>query len=225
MLPDFYNLTQTQINAAVIFINLLISLALGLFIVWIYRITHRGLSYSTSLVFTLLAIALIATTVMMVVQHNIVGALALLGAFSLIRFRTIVKDTRDVAFVFFALASGVAVGTNNYGIALTAIPFIGLVIWLATRWNLGSRGGSQLNYILTFISDFPHNGAEIEEALKISTNNARRLSVRTSGEAREYSYILGLTRGKNADEVISRIANLKGVRDVHLLSAQEAWEQ
>src|SRR3989338_10485853 len=131
MLANFFRLTQTQINISIVLINLALSLVLGLFIVWVYRKTHRGLSYSTSFIFTMLIISLIATTVMMVVQHNIIGAFALLGAFSLIRFRTIVKDTRDVAFVFFALAIGIAVGDGMYTVAGIAAVFIGAVILAA----------------------------------------------------------------------------------------------
>ncbi len=225
MMANFYSLTQTQINVAIILINLSVSLLLGLFIVWVYRVTHRGLSYSSSLIFTLLAISLISTTVMMVVQHNIIGAFALLGAFSLIRFRTIVKDTRDVAFVFFALASGVAVGTNNYAIALTAIPFIGFVILLATRYQLGSRGGARLNYILTFIAGNATSGEEAEKMLVPLTRGLRQLSVKTSGDTREYSYLFGIDQGGHVDRVLETVSRVPGVRDVHILSAQEAWEQ
>jgi len=75
---------------------------------------------------------------MMVVQNNLIGAFALLGAFSLIRFRTILKETRDIAFVFFALVIGVAVGTSNYSIALIGTIFVSIVILLFNKYNIGS---------------------------------------------------------------------------------------
>lgn len=225
MLANFYSLTQTQVNISIVLANLVLSLILGLFIIWVYRRTHRGLSYSVSFIFTMLIISLISTTVMMVVQHNIIGAFALLGAFSLIRFRTIVKDTRDVAFVFFALVSGVAVGTNNYAIALTAVPFIGVVILLATRYQVGALGGSQPNYILTFISDATDVGGRVEDALSGMVKNTRRLSVKSSGDLREYAYLVGVNRAQEIDQVVSALSKISGVRDVHMLSAQEAWEQ
>ncbi|HEY4523497.1 MAG TPA: DUF4956 domain-containing protein [Candidatus Paceibacterota bacterium] len=225
MLANFYSLTQTQVNISIVLANLALSLILGLFIIWVYRRTHRGLSYSMSFIFTMLIISLISTTVMMVVQHNIIGAFALLGAFSLIRFRTIVKDTRDVAFVFFALVSGVAVGTNNYAIALTAVPFIGIVILLATRYQVGALGGSQLNYILTFISDVTDVGGRVEDTLSGMVKNTRRLSVKSAGDLREYAYLVGVNRAQEIDQVVSALSKISGIRDVHMLSAQEAWEQ
>lgn len=225
MLANFFSLTQTQINISIVLINLALSLVLGLFIVWVYRKTHRGLSYSTSFIFTMLIISLIATTVMMVVQHNIIGAFALLGAFSLIRFRTIVKDTRDVAFVFFALASGVAVGTSNYAIAVVSVVFIGVVILLATKYQLGALGGSRHNYILTFVSE----GAEVSGAVNTALGSVpvsfRRLSVKSSGNLREHAYLLGAKDAAQVDNILEELTKVQGVRDVHVLSAQEAWEQ
>src|SRR3989344_9236862 len=107
-MEQFLYLAETEINAAIVVINLLFVLALELVIAWVYQRTHRTLSYSQSFVGTIVLMGIIASLIMMVVTENILGAFALLGAFSLIRFRTIVKETRDIAFVFFALAIGVA---------------------------------------------------------------------------------------------------------------------
>lgn len=226
MLANFYSLTQTQINISIVIANLFLALLIGLFIVWVYRRTHRGLSYSTSFIFTMLIITLISTTIMMVVQHNIIGAFALLGAFSLIRFRTIVKDTRDVAFVFFSLAAGVAVGTSNYSIALTAVPFIGIVILLASHYQLGARGGRELQYILTFVGGASSDiGRDVDTMLASNALNVRRLSVKSAGDAREYAYMVGMKKVSDVDAVVNSLTKVSGIRDIHMISAQEAWEQ
>jgi uncharacterized MnhB-related membrane protein len=102
---NYYNLLPTELSAAVIIINLLITLLLEVAIVYIYRKTRHGLSYSESFVFTLIMIGVLGCSIMMIVQNNIVGAFALLGAFSLIRFRTILKESSDIAFVLFSLAN------------------------------------------------------------------------------------------------------------------------
>lgn len=101
---NFYNFTGTEFSSAIVIFNVLLTFALQMAVVWVYKKTHRGISYSQSFLFTLVMIGVLGAVIMMVVQNNLIGAFALLGAFSLIRFRTIVKDTRDVAFVFFALA-------------------------------------------------------------------------------------------------------------------------
>ena len=134
-MDNFLFLVETETNAAVIVLNLVIVFLLELAIAWVYRKTHRTLSYSQSFVGTIVLMGTIASLIMMVVTENIVGAFALLGAFSLIRFRTIVKETRDIAFVFFALAIGVAVGTNNYTVAFLGTILISGAILLMNRFN------------------------------------------------------------------------------------------
>jgi len=147
---NFYNLIGTQISAALILFNIFLSFALQLVVVWVYKKTHQGLSYSESFLFTLVIIGTLGTVVMMVVQGNLIGAFALLGAFSLIRFRTIVKETRDVAFVFFALATGVAVGTSNYAIAFISTFSITFIIYVMWKYGWGVRSGQNgTGYVLT----------------------------------------------------------------------------
>jgi len=153
MLDNFLFLAETETSAAIIVINLIFVFLLELVIAWVYRKTHRTLSYSQSFVGTIILMGIIASLIMMVVTENIVGAFALLGAFSLIRFRTIVKETRDIAFVFFALAIGVAVGTNNYVVALIGTLVISGIILLLDRFNFASavHGG----HILVILAKEP----------------------------------------------------------------------
>jgi len=105
-------------TAQVIVMNILYSLVLGVFIAFVYTKTHRGISYSQSFVHTLIFVNLVAAVVMMVIGNNLARAFGLVGALSIIRFRTVVKDTKDTAYVFFSLVVGMAVGTNAYLIAL-----------------------------------------------------------------------------------------------------------
>ena len=225
MLANFYNTSGAEINASLIALNLLLSLGLMVFIAWIYRRTHRGLSYSTSFLFTLLMIGLLGTTIMMVVMQNILGAFALLGAFGLIRFRTIVKDTRDVAFVFYALAIGIAVGVAAYSVAVIATGFIGAVILLTQRyhWRLDIR--SSLNFILTITQKFSVASSDYEELLQSSGAHARLLSIKVSGEFKEYSYLLLLKNDREADKILQLVRAKADTADANIISAQEAWER
>src|SRR3990167_1797872 len=128
MLEDFLTLAQTETSAAIVLFNLIIAFIIGIGISFVYQKTHQGLSYSRPFLSTLVLMTVLGSVVMMVVSQNFIGAFALLGAFSLIRFRTILKETRDIAFVFFALVIGIAVGTNHYPIALISTLFVSLII-------------------------------------------------------------------------------------------------
>ena len=132
-------------------INSLIAFLLGLFIAYIYKKTHQGLSYSQSFVLTIIFVTIIIGIVMMVIGNSLARAFALVGALSIIRFRTVVKDTKDTAYVFMALAVGMAAGTGNYFIAIYATAFMSGVAWLLYKFNFGVQRSS--DFILRFYYD------------------------------------------------------------------------
>ena len=87
-----------------ILINIVLGFVLGIVISYVYKKTHKGLSYSQSFMLTLVFVTIIVSAVMMIIGNNLARAFALVGALSIIRFRTVVKDTKDTAYVFLALA-------------------------------------------------------------------------------------------------------------------------
>ena len=93
--------------------NMALALALGLLASVVYRATHKGLSYSQSFTLTIVFVTLVVAVIMMVIGSSLARAFALVGALSIIRFRTVVKDTKDTAYVFYGLALGMAAGTSN----------------------------------------------------------------------------------------------------------------
>lgn len=136
------------ITAAEIFANTILAFGLGLFISWVYRKTHRQISFSYSFVNTLMLLCLIMNLVMMVIGSNLARAFGLVGAMSVIRFRTVVKDTRDTAFVFLALGAGMATGTGNLKIAVVGTLLLCLLIFVLhwTRHGIPPRG----HFLLSF---------------------------------------------------------------------------
>jgi hypothetical protein len=104
---NFQDLTG-EFSVLDVILAMLLSFLLSTFIGWIYKITHRGTSYTQSFVFTLVLNGMVVALVMMVVGSNLARAFSLVGALSIIRFRNAVKETRDVGFIFFTMAIGVA---------------------------------------------------------------------------------------------------------------------
>ena len=129
-------------------IALVISLGLGLIIAYTYRKTHSGISYYPNFTTSLIYLSIITTIVMMVIGNSLARAFGLVGALSVIRFRTAIKDVRDICFIFFALIIGMATGTLNFHIAFSGTLFLCLVIFLTQSFQKRSFGG--LNYILKF---------------------------------------------------------------------------
>jgi uncharacterized membrane protein YhiD involved in acid resistance len=151
-LTNFYSLIPTEISAAVILFNLFLSFVLLLVIVYAYKKTRHGLSYSQSFVFTVIIVGVLASAVMMAVQNNVIGAIAIFGAFTIIRFRSILKETSDLAFLFFALVVGIAVGMGHYPLALMTTAFLSAFIYLFYRFGFGSVSDN-FDFLLIITAD------------------------------------------------------------------------
>jgi hypothetical protein len=124
--------------------NILLAFAFGFLIATIYRLTYQGFAYSASFVNTLVIISMVTTIVIMVIGNNLARAFGLVGAMSIIRFRTAVKDTRDIAFVFFALAGGLAAGAGNHLVGIVGCFITCIVILLLYFFNYGINTSKEL---------------------------------------------------------------------------------
>ena len=123
-MTDFAN-TPGGVETALL--ALLIAFSIGHIIAWTYMLTHTGLSYSQMFAASLLVLPLIVATTMMLLAGNLLVALGLLSVFTMIRFRNVLKDTRDTAFVLWSVVAGVACGTQRFGIAVISAAAIALV--------------------------------------------------------------------------------------------------
>ena len=101
-------------------LTIVLSFVLTMMIAFVYRATHRGTSYSQSFVQTLIILSMVVGVVMLIIGSNIARAFTLVGALSIVRFRNAVKETRDVGFIFFAMAIGMACGTRFYLLAIVS---------------------------------------------------------------------------------------------------------
>ena len=118
-----------------IILNLILSFFLGLLISFVYKSTHKGMSYSQSFMITNIFICLIVCMVIMIIGNNLARAFALVGALSIIRFRTVIKDTKDTAYIFWSLAGGMACGTGSYFIAIIGSIIPGAGTMLCKKWR------------------------------------------------------------------------------------------
>ncbi len=120
-------------------LGLLLAFVLGQAAAWAYIATHAGLSYSRAFVQSIVLLTIIIALGLMFIANNIVIAFGLIGALAVIRFRNILKDTRDTAFIFFALVVGMGAGTGNHLLAVAGtILFCVVVLYL--HWSgFGTR--------------------------------------------------------------------------------------
>src|SRR3989344_2567052 len=225
-MSDLFNLPQysiTEISAAIIIANILLTFILSLIIGWVYQRTHKGISYSSSFLTSLVLMALLSSVAMMILSNNLVRALGVLGIFALIRFRTILKDTKDVAYLFFGLAMGMAVGTNNYAIAAISTPVVSFIMLILDKYNFGSA--QKNSFLLTLITDrvFDLNACQV--LIEKHTRSRQFLQAKTQPDGeQEYYFSLLFKEDSDFGEFIRQMKAIPGVKMVELISGKNAVE-
>jgi uncharacterized membrane protein YhiD involved in acid resistance len=122
-----------DLNIWMILINLTVAFILAMFIYFIYKITFSGVLYSKNFNITLVLVSLVTAAAVIVISSNIVLALGMVGALSIVRFRMAVKDPKDVGFLFWAITNGIICGISAYDLAVISVLFIGLVIFIISK--------------------------------------------------------------------------------------------
>ena len=117
----------SAISVGEMLVALALSFVLSIFIVYIYRITYAGVSFSRSFAGCLIMISMVTTVVILVITSNVVLSLGMVGALSIVRFRTAVKEPADTAFLFWAIATGIICGAGYVTVAILATLLLGLL--------------------------------------------------------------------------------------------------
>jgi len=200
-------------------ISLLLSFVLCAAIGWVYQITHRGASYTQSFVHTLVLNGMIVAVVMLVIGSNIARAFALVGSLSIIRFRNAVKETRDVGFIFFTMAIGMAVGTKFYLLAVITALIVSLVILIMTRFNWYAR--PVVSQILKVqVPNTAEFDTLFDDLFAKYTRTSELISVHSvhAGMLTELTYSVALKKPGKIQEFLSEIKKLNGNNRVTLIA-------
>lgn len=197
--------------------NVTVALFCGLFIAWIYRKSYRGAGYSSAFVNSMIVLSMVTAIVIMVIGNNLARAFGLVGAMSIIRFRTAVKDTQDIVFIFFSLAIGMAAGVGYYRIALFGSLFVGLIIYLLVKSNITAPQNQR--YLLQFL--FQPNGSDSPSYQPVLNKFCRSHTVvnaksaQTAG-AMELAYYVKLKRKDRNPQFIRELEAAAGVKNIRL---------
>ena len=192
-------------------LTLLTAGLLGLFIAALYKATYQGVMYTMTYGVTLVAITMISAMILCVVTSNVVLTLGMVGALSIIRFRTSIKEPMDIMFMFWAVAAGIATGAGMAGVAVLGSLCIGLLIVLLTR---GRQNG--VPYIL--VLQVEDQAAE-KRALEVVAANVKRSRVKSKRVTKEETEITVDLRLKNENTDFMHAVNaLPGVRSAMLVT-------
>ena len=208
-------------NPSEIIINLIIAFFLGFVISLVYKKTHKGLSYSQSFVLTNIFVCVIVSMVIMVIGNNLARAFALVGALSIIRFRTVVKDTKDTAFIFWSLAAGMASGTGSYFLAVSGTAIISMIALVLYYTNYGSIFKSE--FIIQFRSrNSAKNKKNYNKIFSEYCKSSTLLNAESSGDGQslKLSFDIVLKENKTYDEFIQKLSKVSGLSEVVAVAAK-----
>ena len=224
---DIFNIQDLTGEFSVIDIVIVMTLSfvLSAFIGWVYKSTHRGTSYTQSFVFTLVINGMVVALVMMIVGSNIARAFSLVGALSIIRFRNAIKETRDVGFIFFTMAIGMAIGTKFYLLAVAGAVVISLMIFIMVRFDWFARDMASQILRIQVPNGVPFDSLFDAPFVKY-TNVSELISVDTihNGAMTELTYSIGLKRSNRVQEFLSELRNLNGNNKITLIAGYNSTD-
>lgn len=216
---------QSDFSLSRIVFNLLLAFVLSVGLSMVYKNTHKGLSYSQSFVTSIVLVSVIVAAAMMIIGNSIVSAFALLGAFSIIRFRTPVKDVKDVSFIFLSLVIGMGVGTGSYMIAIVTTAFLAAIIWFMFKGNFGSA--RKYGYILTFAFDTKEGSEENFKRVfdqHLSSNTLLHVKTIEAGQKLDFTFNVSFKKNANNGQFVRDLEDVTGVTRVDLLTAKNDIE-
>jgi hypothetical protein len=203
-------------------IALSLSFVLSAMIGWVYRFTHRNISYSQSYVQTLVVLGMLIALIMLVVGSNIARAFALVGALSVVRFRNAIKETRDVGFIFLVMGVGMAAGTRFYTLAVVASVAICLVILVMYRFNWFASN-VQRQVVKVQVPPDGNYVDHIQDVLIAHTSEFELVSMESirGGALTELMYTVRLKKGHEPGQLISALGERTGGQRVTVLTGYD----
>ena len=219
MLQDLQDIPLLQpVDAGEVVTSLIVALICGVVIAWIYRWTYRGTSYAPSFVRSMVVLPMITALVMLVIGSNLARAFGLVGAMSIIRFRTAVKDTHDIVFIFFALAAGLAAGVGMYAAAWLGTLVIGLTVLATVGFGFGHVQRNAMLLEFAYDAEGAPAPPTYEAVLDQHCKQTSVLSVRQPMERKELALTLHvrLRRGSEAPAMVAALRKTDRVSRVSL---------
>jgi hypothetical protein len=216
-MPDFLTSafhSNTEVAPLNVLLRLFAALVFGGAVAWVYRRARGPAASSGSFPGTLVLLAVLIAMVTQVIGDNVARAFSLVGALSIVRFRTVVRDTQDTAYVIFAVVVGMAVGSQNLWVAGIGLVVVGAAAWLLRRtdgggdanaWILSVRVGLGLNHeALTAAALAPH----LQKRELMSVETARQ------GVSLDLVYEVQLRSDASVSAALKDLHRIEGVQDV-----------
>lgn len=201
----------TSVSILDMALALVLAFGLGVFIFLVYKKTYQGVMYSSSFGVTLIALTMITTLVILAVTSNVVLSLGMVGALSIVRFRTAIKEPLDIAFLFWSIAVGIVLAAGMIPLAVIGSVVIGIILLVFVNHKSHCEP-----YILVMQCDGSQSEAEARAYLE---HNTKRCAVKSKSAQRglvEVNYDVRLV--DDSTDFINALAEMEGVKSAVLVS-------
>tara|TARA_Y100000590_G_C15600474_1_gene969829 strand:- start:424 stop:1125 length:702 start_codon:yes stop_codon:yes gene_type:complete len=192
-----------------VILGLIASLVCAAIISWTYRAAYQGVLYQKSFNISLIMICLVTTSVIMVISGNLILSLGMVGALSIVRFRSAIKDPMDIVFMFWSVAVGIANGVANVKVSFTSTLIIAFVLLVLTRIPMNSKA---YMLIIRFEEDAE---SEVE---KVVSSNVKKYSLKSKNLSEDFIEIIAEIRVNNTTHLSRELNSIDKVKDVNILS-------
>jgi len=218
-MPDFLKapfVNVLEIHPLDVLIRLCVALVLGGVVAWIYRRTRKSTEIAASFPVTLVLLSVLIAMVTQVIGDNIARAFSLVGALSIVRFRTVVRDTQDTAYVIFAVVVGMAAGANDLWVSLIGIGVVGLAAFLMMT-RPGLIATSEPSFLLSLRVGLGHDLDKLlNDTLDAYLQERELMSIATArqGVSLDVTYETQLRPEGSAQELVKALNRVEGVQSV-----------
>lgn len=201
----------TSFSALDMAIAMGLAFVVGLFIFFVYKKTYTGVMYSAGFGISLIAMSLITTLVILAVTSNIILSLGMVGALSIVRFRTAIKEPLDIVFMFWSIAAGIVLGAGLLPLAIFGSVFIGVILVLFVN-----KKSVDSPYILVISSEGEKQEDEImrQIAQSVKKHSVKAKTVSDSG----MEFTLEVRLKENSTKFVGEIKAISGVKSAALVS-------
>ena len=197
----------------------------GHFIGWIYRWTHKGLSYSQTFVASLVVVPVIVAMMMMLMKGSIVVAFGLLAVFAVVRFRNVLKDTRDTTFILWAITAGLGVGTDMIPTSVFGALAIGAVFIYLRVTSFGSRHRFDAVLSLQMVGELSSLRLELKQLLRMHCSRTLLASQQQAAEdTANLSYRILLRDPDRSNELQAALESTEGIGNVSIFMREDESE-
>jgi uncharacterized membrane protein YhiD involved in acid resistance len=228
MLQFFQGAPVASLTLGDFVLNIIVACMCGLMQIAFYRAAYRGPGYSASFLNSLVLLAMITAVVIMVIGDSLARAFGLVGAMSIIRFRTAVKEVMDIVHIFLALAIGMTAGVGLLGAAFVGTIVLGTIYYLLVRFNVISSAREQYVVQFTYRPAYGETNGQEPPYLSKLRKHCRQsslMNVKSVGEEdeMEIAYYIKPKGDVGVAELLRELKSVSGVRSVVAFNDEEQF--